>query len=96
MAGKDIGLSDKEIKYWEEKIQTMSHEEMASFWRFASIGHPLFSRAYNLHERFEKRFREFGGMTPEVSEKIGWRLRRKQRWWKYYFWFFGWKYYCGG
>ena len=65
-------MTDQEVRYWEEKIKTMSHEEMATLWRFAPIGHPLISRAYPLAEKFKKRFKDLGGMTPEISKKIGW------------------------
>jgi hypothetical protein len=47
----------------------MSQEEMARLWRFAPSGHPVFSNDLPLFGRFE----ELGGMTPEISKKIGWK-----------------------
>ena len=54
-----------------EKINKMSQEEMATLWRFAPIGHPYFDSSKPFYEIFKKRFKELGGMSPEVSKKIG-------------------------
>lgn len=65
-------MTPEQIKEWEDRIDKMSHSEMASLRRFAPIGHPVFSKRLPLYERFEKRFKELGGMTPAVSKQIGW------------------------
>lgn len=70
----DYDLTDRFniIEEWEKKIDNMSHEELARLRRFAPSGHPVFNTDYPLYEYFEKRFNELGGMTPEISKKIGW------------------------
>lgn len=55
-----------------KNINSMSHEEMAYLYRHAPPGHPYFSKEFPLYEVFEKRFASFGGMTSEMSKKIGW------------------------
>lgn len=55
-----------------EEINKMSHEEMTHLWRFAPSGHPYFDKTKPYLQIFEKRFKEFGGMTSEISKKIGW------------------------
>lgn len=54
------------------KIYSMSHEEMASLWRFAPSGHPYFDNRLPYYRHFERRFlKNFGGFTPEISKRIG-------------------------
>ena len=60
------------VDAWKKCIPTMTQEEMARLWRFAPSGHPVFDAKYPLFEMFEKRFKELGGFTPEISKKIGW------------------------
>lgn len=55
-----------------EKINNMSQMEMARLHRFAPAGHPYFDSTKPYHEIFAKRFKELGGMTPEISKSIGW------------------------
>lgn len=52
------------------EIDAMSRLEMASRWRFAPIGDTLFEGESG--EYFDKRFKELGGFSPEISKKIGW------------------------
>lgn len=54
-----------------ERINQMSQTEMASLWRFAPPGHPYFDGRLPLADHFQKRFKELGGFTPEVSKAIG-------------------------
>lgn len=63
-------MSDEEKEI--EKINNMSHLEMARLWRFVPSGHPYFDTTKPYFNLFEKRFREFGGFTPEISKKLGW------------------------
>ena len=58
-------------KFTKEIIDAMTHEEMAWAWRFNEAGHPFFSDP-ELAPYFEKRFKQLGGMTAEISKKIGW------------------------
>ena len=63
-------VNEKEIS----KIKAMAHEEMCRLWRFAPSGHPYFDSGLPYYEIFRERlFDHFGGFTPELSKKIGWR-----------------------
>jgi hypothetical protein len=55
-----------------DHIKRMTHVQMCSLLRFAKAGHPYFDVTKPFHEIFDKRFKEFGGMTPEISKLIGW------------------------
>jgi hypothetical protein len=56
-----------------EAINKMTHAEMAKYFRFAPIGHPYFDPAGPFWKPFMHRYFDvFGGMTPEISELIGW------------------------
>ena len=54
------------------KINQMSQTEMAKLWRFAPSGHPYFNSSLPYFKIFDKRFKELGGFTPEISKAIGW------------------------
>ena len=64
-------LTPEQIKDWEEKIENMSHIEMARLQRFAPIGHPLFRVDLLLSHKFIKKFNDFGRMTTSISKQIG-------------------------
>lgn len=54
------------------RIDHLTHEEMCRFWRFAPPGHPYFNAEIpEVPAHFIKRFKAFGGMTPEMSKLIG-------------------------
>lgn len=55
-----------------EKINSMSQIQMASLWRFAPCGHEYFRHDLPYFDIFQKKFKELGGMTPEISKMIGW------------------------
>jgi hypothetical protein len=65
-------LTPTEIESWKRKLDAMDQVEMARLYRFAPIGHPVFNSDNNLYEYFKAKFKELGGMTPEVSKEIGW------------------------
>lgn len=65
-------LTEQEIKEWEDRIANMTQIEMASLWRFAPAGHPVFRNDLPLYNRFKARFDTLGGMTPDISKAIGW------------------------
>lgn len=65
-------MNEKEIEEWKQKIDNMSHTQMASMWRFTKAGHPVFDSTLPLFDYFKKRFDKFGGMTSKVSKLIGW------------------------
>ena len=52
------------------RIDAMSQAEMASKWRFAPVGDPMFQPPNG--EYFAARFKSLGGMTPELSKRLGW------------------------
>lgn len=52
------------------KIDAMSHEELARIWRFSPLGcFPFLGEAWDY---YVKRFDDMGGMTVEISKRIGW------------------------
>ena len=51
------------------RIDAMTRTEMASLWWFAPAGDPLF--AGETGEYFQKRFKELGGFSPQISKDIG-------------------------
>ena len=55
-----------------ERINQMPHIEMCRLWRFAPVGHPYFRCGTPESEAFELRYKNFGGMTPEISKLLGW------------------------
>ena len=63
-----VEITPKEIEMWKVEIDGMSQREMARLWRFAPSGHPCFS-VPEIIDYFNERFE---GMTPELSEEIGW------------------------
>lgn len=65
--------SDKQ-KEWKDKIDGMSHRQMAECKRFTGGGRlPLPFMDPVLSKYFNDRFKKFGGMTPAMSKLIGWR-----------------------
>lgn len=65
-------ISDVELAKETNEINNMSQIEMASLHRFALAGHIYFRNDLPFNEIFKKRFKELGGMTPEISKQIGW------------------------
>lgn len=64
-------MNNKErVKREIEKINNMSHFEMAKLWRYSPIGHEYFDVNLPYFEVFMDRFRDFGGMTAEISKQI--------------------------
>ena len=54
------------------KINSLSREEMCRLWRFSPSGHPYFDAEKPFYPHFQKRFKELGGFSPEISKRIGW------------------------
>ena len=59
------------IQRWIEEINNMSHEDMVRFYRFADAGHFVFMTP-ETYNAFQKRLAGFGGITAEMSRKVGW------------------------
>lgn len=62
--------NDIEIAEWKEKIDNMTHSQMAAKYRFTEAGHPIFR--FPLFDYFMERFNKLGGFTPRISKQIGW------------------------
>ena len=65
-------MTEEDIKYHTEVINSMSHMGMAAMWRNAPIGHIYFRGDLPLYEIFSTRFKALGGWTPEISKAVGW------------------------
>ncbi len=52
------------------QIDNMGREDMACFHRFAPAGSVYFAGEAGRY--FDKRFKELGGFSPEISKRIGW------------------------
>ncbi len=66
-------LTEKEIVKAKKDIDSMTQYSMASLSRFAPCGHPYFDRQNgDLSEYFQEKYKEKGGMTPEISKSLGW------------------------
>lgn len=55
----------------EKEINSLSHYEMCRLSRFAPVGHKYFDKSKPYWKYFEKRFKELGGFTPEISKRLG-------------------------
>lgn len=62
--GKDFDISEED----KNVIDRMSQYQMAQQIRFAPVG---FAHG-DLGDYFMARFKELGGMTPEISKQLGW------------------------
>jgi len=52
------------------EIDAMSQYQMCYAWRFAKSGDPRFQG--EVGDYFAVKFKEKGGMTPEISKSLGW------------------------
>jgi hypothetical protein len=62
-------ITNDEINEWLNKIDNMTHFEMAYLWRTAPC-FPVFHSELPIFEHFDRRFRQFGGMTPDISKQV--------------------------
>lgn len=71
---KEKNMATDEFKLTEKlksEIDSMSHYQMCSVWRFAKTGDPRIMGEAG--DYFKKRlFEHFGGFTPEISKDLGW------------------------
>lgn len=68
-------MSEQEKTFEKLKIEvdSFTHEEMCSMWRFGSSRTIFFDNTTLISKYFQDRlFVHFGGFTPEISKKIGW------------------------
>ena len=67
-------MTPENIQKHLDAISELSQYDMCSLWRFAPSGHPYFDASIpELFEAFQKRFKELGGFTPEISKALGWK-----------------------
>jgi hypothetical protein len=52
-----------------EQVEKASHEQLAKWYRFLPSGDT--DEQQRIQDRIGQRFKELGGMTPELSKKIG-------------------------
>lgn len=64
-------LDSKSVPQWKKEISGMSQIELATLRRFAPAGHIVFTND-ELTEHFNECFAAKGGMTPDISKRIGW------------------------
>lgn len=65
-------MTREEIQKHKEDIDKMSREAMCRTYRYAPAGHLYFIKGTEVYKHFDKRFKELGGFSPEISKKIGW------------------------
>jgi hypothetical protein len=65
-------MSPEEIEIEKEIINNLTHEELCRIWRFAPPSHPYFRKELPLFKYFNERYKKMGGMTSEMSKRIGW------------------------
>lgn len=63
---RDEPFTDEE----RERINKMTHEELARSLRFDPPGSPQWQGLRGQYRM--ERFKSLGGMTPEMSKRIGW------------------------
>jgi hypothetical protein len=65
--------TDDQQRKMVRDIGDLTQIDCARLQRFAPAGHPYFrSDLPMVTKSFETRFRDTGGMTPEISKLIGW------------------------
>lgn len=52
-------------------IGALTQFEACRIWRFAPTGHPYIMHG-EVGDYFDKKFKELGGFTPEISKALGW------------------------
>ena len=64
-------MTDEEIQGHKDDIDKLSREAMCRLWRFTPSGHVYFQYG-PVHDHFAKRFKDFGGFSPQISKALGW------------------------
>ena len=73
MTDLTLELDEERTQWHIDYINRMSHFDMARARRFYPSGHIYFNVQFpQLVKAFDKRWKAFGGMTVEMSKKIGW------------------------
>lgn len=59
---------------WKQEIDNLTHEQMCDYWRNGGGNPNWFDRREESSIYFYDRlFKHFGGFTPEISKKIGFK-----------------------
>lgn len=53
-----------------EEVEKASHLQICRWWRFLRSGEN--AEEYKIQAKIAMRYKELGGMTPEISKKLGW------------------------
>ena len=53
-----------------KRINSLSRFQMCWLQRFAEVGHPYFRKGTPEADAFDKRYKELGGMCPEISREL--------------------------
>lgn len=64
-------MSQEKIEELKNKIDQMSHRELASLWRHGSSDNELFHGEVGQYLK-DRLFNHFGGFNPNLSKSIGW------------------------
>jgi hypothetical protein len=63
-----------EIEIYKTEIDNLTHEQMCDYWRNGGGKAEWFDTRCEASKYFSDRlFNHFGGFTPEISKKIGWK-----------------------
>ncbi len=67
-------LSDEELVKYTYEINNLSQYRACYLLRFCGRDDPesIYFTNRQLYIMFSKRFKEVGGMTPEISKQLGW------------------------
>jgi len=66
-------MNESEIAIHKKTIDALDQYTMARIVRYAPSGHPYFDASNgDLSDYFQAKFKEKGGMTPEISKDLGW------------------------
>lgn len=63
--------NNDDIDKLKEDIDNMSHEELASLWRFGKSENKYLQGEVGEYLK-DRLFNHFGGFNPSLSKKIGW------------------------
>ena len=64
-------MEESKVDILKEKINNMSHYELAQLWRHGSSDNELFHGEVGSYFK-ERLFEHFGGFKSSLSKKIGW------------------------
>jgi len=58
----------------KQEIDNLTHEQMCDYWRNGGGNSDWFDSRFEESKYFYDRlFNHFGGFTPEISKKVGWK-----------------------